>query len=102
MNGYDMMGGGGSSMMGGSGNLGNYGIGGSIEGILSSVIWIAVLIGIVFLVIWLVRHAQGGGFFSAAAVTHGGESALDVLKKRYARGEIDRNEYEEKRSILIN
>ncbi len=30
----------------------------------------------------------------------GSESALELLKKRYARGEISREEYEEKRRVL--
>jgi len=32
---------------------------------------------------------------------HGDRSAIDILNERYARGEIDRNEYEERRRILL-
>ena len=38
------------------------------------------------------RWSSGYGF---------GESALDVLNKRYAKGEIDKNEYEEKKKDLM-
>jgi uncharacterized membrane protein len=30
------------------------------------------------------------------------ESALDILNRRYARGEIDQREYEEKKGVLRN
>jgi uncharacterized membrane protein len=30
------------------------------------------------------------------------ESALDILNKRFARGEIDRDEYEEKKTVIIS
>ena len=31
---------------------------------------------------------------------HGGSSALDILNERYARGEINQAEYEERRRVL--
>ncbi|MHB0912099.1 MAG: SHOCT domain-containing protein [Armatimonadota bacterium] len=47
------------------------------------IVWLLILGGLVYLVVWLIRRF---------AAPH--ESALDVLSKRYARGEIDREEYE--------
>jgi len=56
-----------------------------------------VVIAIVFIVRWL-DGARGrrpsGGHVSS------GTSALDILKERFARGEIDKAEYEERREIL--
>ena len=31
-----------------------------------------------------------------------GESAMDILDKRYARGEIDQQEYEERKNALVS
>ena len=59
------------------------------------IIWIAVIVGIVFLVKWLVEQGRRGGQTSERE-----ESPLDILKKRYAKGEIDREEFERKKRDL--
>lgn len=59
--------------------------------VLHLISWLLLAIGLVLLVVWAVRKIAAGG------VGPGGETALDILKKRYARGEITRQEYEEKK-----
>lgn len=86
----------GSNMMGGSWGSS----GGGLDGILSTIVSLAVVVGIILLVVWLIRQYSGTGIFRASTITGGGESALDILKRRYALGEIDRDEYEEKITIL--
>jgi putative membrane protein len=61
----------------------------------SLVFWILVIVGIVLLVVWVVQKAVGGG----AGGTEG--SALEILKKRYASGEISKEEFEEKKRDLL-
>lgn len=55
------------------------------------------LIGILILVaiVWLVSRS-----FSLNRPDSQSKSALDILKERYARGEIDKEEFEEKKSHL--
>lgn len=59
--------------------------------------WI-ILIAIVVAVILLAK-----GYFSPGKKVSGpaGEPAVDVLKKRYARGEISREEFEDKKRDLM-
>jgi len=57
--------------------------------------WIAVIVGIFFLIRWLVISTGVGGRARSE------ESALEILKRRYARGEINKQEYEEKKKDLI-
>ena len=59
------------------------------------VFWILVIVGIVLLVVWVVHKAVGGG----ASGIEG--SAVEILKKRYARGEISKEEFEEKKRDLL-
>lgn len=53
--------------------------------------WVLVVLAIVFLVKWI--SDQKGG-------ARREESALDILKKRYASGEISKEEFEEKKKQL--
>jgi putative membrane protein len=59
--------------------------------VLAMLSWLALIVGVVSLVVWAVRK------FAAGAGRRSEESALDILNKRYARGEISREEYEEKK-----
>ncbi|MBI5627368.1 MAG: SHOCT domain-containing protein [Candidatus Rokubacteria bacterium] len=52
--------------------------------------WALVIVAIVVGIRWLVREGR-----PAAS-----DSALDILRQRYARGEINREEYEAKRRDL--
>ena len=52
--------------------------------------WVLIVLGIVVLVKWL----AGGGR------PHHGGRALEVLKERYARGEIGKEEFEQKKRDL--
>jgi putative membrane protein len=56
--------------------------------------WVAVITFVVFLVKRFGRcHGKHRGHFY-------GNSALDILKERYARGEIEKKEFEEKKKDL--
>ena len=59
------------------------------------IFWIAVIVSIVFLVKWLIEQGRTGGGTSQTE-----ESPLDILKKRYAKGEIDKEEFEQKKRGL--
>jgi putative membrane protein len=70
-----------------------FGIGGFLGMVL---IWILLIAGAV----WLIKQ-----IFSGAANQQGSnpgreEKAIDILNKRYARGELDRKEYEKMKGDL--
>ena len=56
--------------------------------------WGLIVLGIVVLVRWLMH---GGGVHRVETE----DSALEILKRRYARGEIDKAEFEEKKRDLV-
>jgi putative membrane protein len=55
----------------------------------SVLLWVILAVGIVVLVRLLRREPSAGG--------PPAETALDILKKRYARGEIGKEEFEQKK-----
>lgn len=86
------------------GNYGGYGwdgmMGGMGFGLISMLLfWVLVILGIVILVKWVVSPGAGASAGSGSARSPG-KSALDIVKERYARGEIDREEFEQKKRDL--
>lgn len=57
--------------------------------------WIVVIVGIV----WLVK-ALGGSNFQFPTQSKGEQSAREILDQRYARGELDHEEYENMKKDL--
>jgi len=60
--------------------------------------WIIGLVVLVLVVLFIVRSTNPN---TGDRSVGEGESPLDVLKKRYARGEIDKEEFEEKKKDLM-
>jgi putative membrane protein len=83
-------------MMGGYG-MGGYGMGGfgggfGFGGIFMILWWVLIIVGIVALVKWMGTSSGRSG---------GDSKALDILKERYARGEIDEQEFQKRKRDLM-
>jgi putative membrane protein len=80
----------GPDMMGGWG-MGWFG------GIFMILFWILILVGLIFVIRWLVQ-ATG----KKTNDVQKGSRALEILKERYARGEIDKAQFEEMKQHLAD
>jgi putative membrane protein len=78
----------------GPGMMGGWGMGWWFGMIFMLLFWGLVIVGLVLLIKWLVQTTRKGG------VSNGGTRALDILKERYARGEINKEEFEDKKRVL--
>jgi len=90
--GFEGQGGGGNPMMGYGGwnnMMGGFGLLGWIPMLL---FWILLILGVVA----LLRYLGGSGRSSDK-----GRSPLDILKERYAKGEIDKKEFEQMKKDLV-
>ena len=63
--------------------------------VMMALFWVALIVAVIFLVRWLLLSTGGRGREPLRE-----ESPLEILKKRYARGEIDKQEFEEKKRDL--
>jgi putative membrane protein len=63
-------------------------------GILSMLFSVFVFVALVWVIVHLVRQAN------QSSVPHASSSALHVLEERYARGEITRDEFLERKAVL--
>jgi len=80
-------------MMGGG--FGGFGMG--LGGPLMILFWILVIAAVVAVVAGLARQLPGRG---GARGGDGDDRALEILRERYARGEIDHDEFERQRRDL--
>lgn len=70
----------------------DYGWGMGFGWIFMVLFWVLIIMGIVF----LIKLVSGG-----MKAERKEETALDILKKRYAKGEISREEFEDKRKDIL-
>lgn len=79
------------------GMMGGWG-GGTWLGPLQMIIWPLVLVALVAGVIWFVRSPSYGGAGRLQLPRR--SSGLDILEERYARGEINRDEFLQKKQEI--
>jgi putative membrane protein len=62
------------------------------------IFWVLIIVGLVFLVKWLAQSTKAA---SSCGRSEPSSRALEILKQRYARGEINKQEFEEKKKDIL-
>ena len=60
------------------------------------IIWVLIIVGLVFFIRWLIDNTKR----ESGRMLRDFPRALDILNERYAQGEIDKQEFEEKKKDL--
>jgi len=63
------------------------------------IVWVVIIAGTVLLINWSIKQNQPGKNGEKPALP-AGRSALDILKERYAKGEINQKEFAAKKKDL--
>jgi len=61
------------------------------------VFWALIIVGLVALIRWLVQNTGSRGHSGASA----GSQAMNILKERYAKGEITSDEFESMKNEIL-
>ena len=64
------------------------------------ILWIVIIVGAVIVIKALLD--RGGSGSKTHPPPDRGDTALDILKKRYAAGEIDREEFERRKKDIMS
>jgi putative membrane protein len=76
--------------------MGNWGMG-WFGMIFMIIFWGLIIVGFVLLIKWLIQNTSG----KAPSGVSTGSKAMDILKERYARGEINRDGFESMKKDLL-
>jgi putative membrane protein len=60
------------------------------------IFWGLLIVGLVFGIRWLIQTTKGEKDFD-----HGSSRAVNILKERYARGEVNKEEFEQMKNDLL-
>ena len=69
-------------------------------GWIGGLVWLVILGGLVWLVISAIQRNSGSSLSLPLTTREKTPDAVEILKKRFARGEIDAEEYREKLRLL--
>ena len=91
-------------MTGGTNNMMNFGFSpfGWFGWIFMILWWVLIIVGIVALIKWLTSQSRETHNREKPFDSTQDKSALEILKERYAKGEIDKEEFEEKKKDLVS